>query len=104
MLLVRTHAFTLHLTALTLGPGDGFYLSVWTSIEFHFAVITTSIPAVKPLYVKVVSKLLRGGGSSDSENSKEAPLFLTHESTPKAPVFVFTNDDEPKESMGPAIV
>jgi hypothetical protein len=70
---------------------------VWTSIEFHFAVITTSIPAVKPLYVKIVSKVLSRAGSSDSEQSKESPLFLTHES--KIPGFVFA-----EESKGPAIV
>ena len=43
--------FTLHISSMAtnnLSPGGGYYLSVWTSIEFHSAVITTSIPAIKP--------------------------------------------------------
>jgi hypothetical protein len=63
-------------------PGDGFYLSVWTSIEFHFAVITTSIPAIKPLYVGLVSKVLdqKDDTQLHSDPSKEAPMFFLPES------------------------
>jgi hypothetical protein len=69
-------------------PGDGFYLSVWTSIEFHFAVITTSIPAIKPLYVKIVQKFLHKNDSTPlhSDQSKEPPIFFLQES--KLPAIV----------------
>ncbi|KAN0101670.1 hypothetical protein V8E51_012180 [Hyaloscypha variabilis] len=67
---------------------DGFYLSVWTSIEFHFAVITTSIPAIKPLYVKIVQKFLHKNDSTPlhSDQSKEPPIFFLQES--KLPAIV----------------
>jgi len=63
---------------------DGFWLSFWTSLEYNLGLITSSVPAIKPLYVKYVgSKFtsLRGNNSScmDSQESKPSEASMATE-------------------------
>jgi len=59
---------------------DGFYLAFWTAIEYHLGLITSSVPAIKPLWVKYVgSKFssLRGNQSSAySEETKPTEISM----------------------------
>ncbi|KAH8665080.1 hypothetical protein BGZ60DRAFT_63391 [Tricladium varicosporioides] len=57
---------------------DGFYLSFWSSIEFHLGVITSCIPAIKPLYMMWIRNLLERlkGKDSGTGNTSQTPVYL----------------------------
>jgi len=61
---------------------DGFWLSFWTALEYHLGLITSSVPAIKPLWVKYVGSRfssLRGNHSSaDSEESKPTEISMPY--------------------------
>lgn len=61
---------------------DGYWLSLWTCIEFHLGIITTSIPAIKPLWVLLLAKLVKKDVPSANGSTSEAGLvFVTQAKT-----------------------
>jgi len=68
---------------------NGFDLSIWSSFEYHLAIITACIPTIKPLWVRGIRKILiivRGGKVSTSQESSETPRPKFMQPEPKFPV------------------
>jgi hypothetical protein len=85
-LLIQIYHVFITLTSI---PGDGFDLSLWSSFEYHLAIITACIPTIKPLWIRGIRKMLiiiRGGRISTSQESSETPRSKFVQPEPKFPV------------------